>query len=464
MTLTLRTMTLHCHWVGRKTPNRFFVAIVVCGVAACVLGQSAPDVSGRRALRRTPVVEVYEHWKDSVVCLTGPMVRGEGPSIEEFFKSPHPDRVVTSLGSGFVVHQAGYILTNAHAVDKVIAPQVAFDVHGRQYEAELICVAGGHDLALLKIDAGRPLKPVRLAPSGDLMIGETVIIVGNPHGLIRTCTAGVLSAVDRTGRPDRLPDVTLRGLLQSDAGMNPGSSGGPWFNVLGEVIGIATMVKPGSQRIGFAVPAATIRKLLPELLDVERRYAMTTGLSVQGDRPCEVTAVAAGSPGAKAGVLPGDLLVQLDRQPILSGADFHLALVGRRPGAKLPLRLTRRGKPLDVWLTLGSRPPPDGAGLLKRKLGLAAVALDSAKARAMALRANRGVVITAVDGGLYKTLKRPPLPGDVLARIDSIRPRDLAHVGVLLDRIKPGQSVHLVLLRLRGNVATRVDLKVVPRN
>lgn len=441
----------------------FLLGALACGGAARCFGQTDRDAAGRRALRRTPVVEVYENWKDSVVCITGTMVKGKEPLIEEFFRVPENEQVVGSLGSGFVVHEAGYILTNAHAVAKVIAPRVTFDVRARQYWAEVISLDRRHDLAVLKIGAGRPLKPVRLAQSGDLMIGETVIVVGNPHGLIRTCTVGVLSATDRVIQPDGLPGVTLRGLIQSDAALSPGSSGGPWLNVLGEVIGISSGGKPDSQRIGFAVPAATIRKTLPDMLDVHRRYGLSTGLHVQADQPCKVLAVSPGSPAAKTGVLPDDVLMQLDGRAIASGADFHLALVGRQPGAKAKLRLLRGGKPFSGWLTLGRRPKPDGATLLSRKLGLTAVPLDSAKARAMGLRGNRGVVITAVAGGLYDRLKNPPLPGDVLAQIDGIRPRQLDHLGLLLDRLEPRQPVQLVFLRLRGDLATRVDLTVTPR-
>lgn len=443
---------------------RLPVAAVVlsCSTVGQALAQSDPDSAGR-ARRRTPVVEVYQTWKDSVVCLTGPAVKSDGPSIEEFFKSDNQQQVSRSLGSGFIVHRSGYVLTNAHAVERVIAPEVTFDVRARRYPAELIGLAPQRDLALLKIDAGRPLKPVRLAQSRDLMIGETVIVIGNPHGLIRTCTAGVLSATDRRAQPSSQPGMTLGGLLQSDAALSPGSSGGPWFNVLGAVIGISTMAKAGPQRIGFAIPAATIRSVLPELLDVERRYGITTGLAVYAQGPCRVTEVAAGSPAAAAGVSPGEVIVQLDAARIATAADFQLALVGRKPGEKLKLKLLDGGRPRDVWVVLGRRRKPDAAAMLKRKLGLAAVPLDATKARAMALRVNSGVVITAAAAELYKPLKRPPLPGDVLGRINGIRPRDLDHVGLLLQRLEPPQPAHIVLLRLRGDVATRIDLQVVPR-
>ena len=137
-----------------------------------------------------------------------------------------------SIGSGFVVHEAGYIITNAHAVERVISHHVTL-IDGRTYPAELIGMAREYDLALLKVEAGRPLQAVQLGKSGDFLLGETIIVISNPAGLLHTCTTGIISAADRTTQPAGLPGVTLHGLIQTDASINPGSSGGPWFNVLG---------------------------------------------------------------------------------------------------------------------------------------------------------------------------------------------------------------------------------------
>jgi S1-C subfamily serine protease len=135
--------------------------------------------------------------------------------------------------------------------------------------------------------------------------------------------------------------------------------------------------------------------------------------------------------------------------------------LGRKPRESLKLDMSRDGAPMHTTLVLGDRPRPDGAAILKAKYGLTAVPLDNAKAEAASLRVRRGVVITEVAKGApwnYERLQSPPLPGDILARIDSIRPRDLDHVGLLLDRIPPRQRVAMVLLRKTGDTVTRVDL------
>jgi len=442
--------------------GRIGLWLLACGAAGYASAQTGWETAARPDPRRTPVVEVFQRWRNSVVYLTGATLQGDGPSIEEFFRVPEKDRKVISIGSGFVVHHSGYIVTSAHAVEKVIAHLVTFS-NQTAYRAELIGFERDYDLALLKIAPKHRLVPVQLAAGGDLLIGETVIVISNPHGLMHTCTTGVLSATHRATRPQQRQDFVLDGLLQTDAGINPGSSGGPWFNVLGQVIGITTAVRPESQRIGFAVSVETIRKVLPGLLDVERRYGFATGLKVNAAEPCRVMSVAAISPAARAGLRAGDVLVRLAEAPLASGADLHLALVGSQAGQKLPFRVLRNGKLHQGSLQLDPRVKPDGAALLKRKLGLTAVPLDEAKARATGLRFERGVVIAAVDRGLYGKLDNPPRPGDVLARIGQVHPRDLDHLGLLLERLETGHPVRVVLLRLKGNVGTRVDLTIPVR-
>ncbi len=446
--------------------HRFLVVTLIAAGLLGWPGLPARGQSSRAAFdpRRTPAVEVFQRYKDSVICVTGPAVYGRGQLklVEEFFQGAR-NREVTSLGSGFVVHESGYILTNVHTVEKVIAHSVTLR-DGRTYPADLLALERRQDLALLKIDAGRPLPAVKFARGGDLMIGEPVIVIGNPFGLPSTCTTGVLSAVGRATRPNGLPGVTLHDMLQTDAAINAGSSGGPWFNALGQVIGITAVKRMNSENISFGVPVAAIRFCLPDMLDVEHRYGIATGLVLRPSEPAQVVAVAAGSPAALAGVQPGDLIERLNGEPIAGRLEFSLALIGRKPQDTLRLDLLRDGKPEQVMLALGAQPKPDGAALLKTFYGLTAVPLDAAKAQAAALRVRRGVVITDVAQGPpwnYDKLQAPPLPGDVLARINSIRPHDLGDVGLVLERIQPGQAVNMVLLRRSGELMTRVDLMVV---
>ena len=212
----------------RAAMKRVLLCAAIAAFAAAGWAQEPLAPRAAADPRRTPAVEIFQRYKDSVVYLTGPMVGPREPAVEEFFVLPRK-REVTSLGSGFVVHESGYILANAHAVEKPFFHEVTLS-NGKKLPAELLAVVREHDLALLKVEAGRPLTAVKLARDGDLLIGEPVIVIGNPQGLRLTCTTGVVSAVGRATRPSGLPGVILHGMIQTDAAINPGSSGGPWFN------------------------------------------------------------------------------------------------------------------------------------------------------------------------------------------------------------------------------------------
>ena len=398
--------------------------------------------------RRTPVVEVFHRWKDSVVYLTGPIATAPGPSIEEFFSVPSARRQTISIGSGFVVHESGFVVTNAHAVEWVIAHHATL-ADGRMYPAELVGLSPEYDLALLKISAGRPLHAVQLGKSGDFILGETIIVISNPAGLLHTCTSGIISAANREMTPNALPGVVLHGLMQTDASINLGSSGGPWFNVVGDVIGVTTAVKAGSTNIGFGIPVSAVRHTLPDMLDVERLYGIYTGLNTQAlpQEPCVVAKVAARSPAAAADIQAGDVVKLVNGQTILGRCEFLLSLIDHKPGDVLRLELLRNDRPVSASLTLGRpaetrrRGPPAGTV----RPGGHAVEQGQGGRHFPARRARR------VDYGrgsrCVRQAQNPPQPDDVLARINNIRPRDLDHVGLLLDRLKPGDTVHFVFLR-----------------
>ena len=220
------------------------------------------------------------------------------------------------------------------------------------------------------------------------MIGEPVIVVGNPQGLLLTCTTGVVSAVGRATPPSGLPGITLHGMIQTDAAINPGSSGGPWFNALGQVIGVTASQKRDAENIAFGVPVATIRHTLPEMLDVERGQGIATGLQLQPVGPCRVTSVAADSPAAAARHPRGrraDEASMADRWPAGSTGASHCS--GHKPGESLKFDMFVDGDAaMHTTLVLGDRPKPGRRGDPEGQYGLTAVPLDNAKAEATSLR------------------------------------------------------------------------------
>jgi len=443
------------------TPSKILSLATLAALSVAALAAAAAEISSdTRPLRRNRVVEVFEDWKESVVFVTGPIVKGEKQALAEFFMIGDPKPKESSVGTGFVIHESGYLVTNAHAVEKPIVHAVVL-ADGKPIPAEPVAVLHDQDLALLKVSPGRPLRPVRLARSGDLMIGETVVVIANPHGLRYTCTSGILSAIGRATHLADVPGVTLQNMIQSDAGINPGSSGGPWFNVAGEVMGMTASMKKDAENIAFAVSATTLRRNLPGMLDAQRRYRIASGLEVTPDGTCEIKAVDPGSPAAKAGLRPGDAITSFGGRATPTSLDFHLALVGRKADEPLPVEFTREGGARKTTLTLTARPRPDAKAVLQQKLGVEVVPLELAKARALGLRVPRGLVVTGVDLSVYDKVQHPPQPGDILARIGLIRPRGPEHAAGLLESLQRGKAVDLVFLRREATSATRIDVHLV---
>jgi serine protease Do len=431
--------------------------LVMAVFSPAVRGQQ-PDTTDEdaagRARRRSPVVEVYEACQAAVVFITFPVPKGGNSAVNEFFVVPGV-REEVGAASGFAIHESGYIITSAHAVSSIAMQAQLSD--GRSYPVDVVCVDRGLDVAVVRVWADRPLRTLSLARGTDTMIGETVVVIGNPHGLRQSCVTGVVSAL---GRQVTAQGRTFKNLLQHSAGTNPGNSGGPVLNILGEVLAVASITKTDAASLSFAVPADAVRKALPRLLDVERRQGIVTGLTFADDGSARVAAVADGSPADNVGVRAGDMLGRAGSRRVLSESDFHLELLGHGPGGVVPLELARDGRVVRVALTLGKRTRPDARKLLTR-LGLKAAPLDRKRAAAMHLRQPKGLLVTDVQPGVYPLAQRPE-PGDVLARINDTRPEDMDHVGRLLAEVPPGQTVRLVFLRQRENTVTRMDVTVTP--
>ena len=296
-------------------------------LAVCGVGDVLAQVATRPANPRlTPVVLAYRKARPAVVNIsTKKLARakfglfGRDPFediFEDTLASPLFRQVpVQSLGSGFLIHPNGYIVTNAHVVRRAQKITVTL-ADGSKYKALAISSDPDHDLAVLKINplAGQQLAFLTLGRSDDLMVGETVIAIGNSMGYANSLTTGVISAIDRTMSFRDV--VTIRGLIQTDAPINPGNSGGPLLNVKGELIGINTAIRADAQNIGFAIPIGRLAEELPHLLDFEGINRVIFGAVVvqrHGELEDEllVTEVRRGSP-ADGKLRVGDRIVALD--------------------------------------------------------------------------------------------------------------------------------------------------------
>jgi serine protease Do len=336
--------------------------------------------SGAAALgaRRTPVVAVAERVSPAVVNVAAEsMVRDVDPFFGGIFT---PQRRAQSLGSGLIIEPNGIVLTNAHVIQGASRIVVTL-LDGREVQADLLGSDHDADLAVLKLAAGN-LRAVPLGRSSDLLIGETVVAIGNPFGLSHTVTMGVLSAIGRTV-PSESGERLFTDFLQTDASINPGNSGGPLVNLAGEVIGINTAIVSGANGIGFAIPADRARRVVADLLRYGQLRPVWTGarlltvddeLARRFQLPVKhgalVGKVYPGSPAASAGLQEKDVIVATAGHPVATREDVITAIYTVAADSAIALEVRRGGRTLQ--LTLRAQPPPQGTGLnvLEHSVGL----------------------------------------------------------------------------------------------
>jgi serine protease Do len=333
--------------------------------------------------RRSDIVQVVEKVAPAVVNIAAEQtVRRRASLFDEFFFGVDPRRrndKAQSLGSGVIIDPKGVILTNDHVISGA-SRILATTKGGQELECEVIGSDADNDLAVLRVRSPRGSLPtIRLGTSSDLLIGETIVAIGNPFGLSNTVTAGVVSALGRSVRGDQNQRL-YTDFIQIDAPINPGNSGGPVVNIDGEMIGIATAIIGGAQGIGFATPVDRAKRIVADLLrfgEVRAVWIGVRGRTISSgdgglDRPrgYRVRSVSPGSPAARAGIRNGDVIVSLDGSAIESQDAFETALASRGPGR--PMKFVLRNGGADRTVTVqGQAPPPDlGVQVLRDQVGI----------------------------------------------------------------------------------------------
>ena len=437
------------------TPYFFSALGVLAAVAATLL--PAPSAAQDRALRETPVVRVVRKVSPAVVyvsCQQRVQNPFAGSPWDMFGDFPGFSREENSLGSGVIVDPTGFVLTNEHVILGGSKIQVTLST-GKQYPARVMGTAPESDLALLKIEGDRPFPTAELGSSSDLMIGETLIAVGNPFGLSNTVTQGILSAVGRTVTSGKRQ---YSDFLQTDAAINPGNSGGALCNILGQVIGINTAIIRDAQGIGFAIPIDRAKRVMDQLrayghvrplwlgflaLDLndfaKKRADVSGGVYVAKTYPFAV-------PQAEA-LRPGDILTSVGGKPLDGTGDLNARLAMASPGQRLEVSGTRKGKPFTQSLTAALLPdqltPAMAWELLGLKVaqgarGLAVSAVRSGSpAEDTGLR--QGDVLLAVEDQPVET------PQDFFTRSRSA----LGSTGLVVS-VGRGQWTYYVTLNLLG--------------
>jgi len=368
-------------------------------------------------------------------------------------------------GTGFIIHKSGYILTNSHVIEGADDIRVRL-VDERELSARLVGRDDRTDIALLKIDAGNDLPVAPLGNSDELQIGEWVIAIGNPFGLDHTVTAGIVSA---KGRRDVRPGGSQTGyydFIQTDASINPGNSGGPLINARGEVIGINTAMNAQAQGIGFAIPINMAKVIAPLLRHFGKAPRSWMGVYPQSvtinlmkafglreRRGALVSDVVADSPAAKAGLAPGDVILDFDGHSIKRADDLMWLVATTTAGKRVPMTVNHKGSSSKMEVTLQAAPeeptpaaPPKLPPGHKSPLGMTVSEISPGIARELGNPQLRGVVVMsvepdspAVEAGLER--------GDIIIRVGDTAVNTLDDYARTVRGVAHGEMLRLLVKR-----------------
>lgn len=355
--------------------------------------------SARQALRRTPIVEAVEKAAPSVVSIgTTQLVQ-----FRYFDWSSFSDRLgrqeQKGLGSGVIVHPSGLVVTNAHVInmaDQVVVRLTGLDAATEvEIPATILATDLAHDLALLRMEKPGPYPAATFGRSDDLMPGETVIAIGSPVGLGRTVSSGIISALGRSMTIER---QTFEGLIQTDAAVNRGNSGGALLNILGEWIGVNSAIASlsgGSDGISFAIPVATVESFLSRAIQTGRVTGVWAGLEFAdaGAGSVRVGTVYPAGPAIREGVRLDAEVVEVDGAPVSSAAQATLAVLDAAPNRRVELGFRTATGVRRVRIPLEA-PPTDA--LTWKRLGFKAVEIGAEVSAQADLRGVLGLVVTEV--------------------------------------------------------------------
>ena len=439
-------------------------------LALCpTLGQ-ADDVT-----RRSPTVKAVSQVMPSVVNIaTKTRVQRVG-YLYDWWRdnwTPYAQQLPPeeSAGSGVIISESGYVLTNVHVVRDADEIWVKLtDESGKQmiYQAEAIAGSLTTDIALLRIipeKKGEVFAAVTFAADDDLLLGETVMALGNPFGLGGSVSQGILSSKSRRTETDgqrlEIPDW-----LQTDASINPGNSGGPLINLSGEIIGINVAVLREGQGIGFAIPIKRVNESMsrfftPEFLD-DNWFGVTIDA---GTRPPRVASVEAESPAAKAGLSVGDKILRVNGSENDSFIDLASQLVGVGKDRTIQFQIERNGKKLDRTVELIPENAVFNAGLIRQKIGAILERLTPEVAEALRLDSTDGFVISQVDKDT-PAAEANLRPGLVVTSIDGRKIDDIIDAARIFHSKNKGDEVTLNIVQMsqRGIFVRRSSAKLTLR-
>jgi serine protease Do len=433
----------------------------------------ARSLQGRDiSLRKSPVVRAVEKVSPAVVNINtekiiqqrvNPFSGFNDPFFDEVFKNffnsfPQRNYKKKSLGSGVIFDKKGYILTNAHVVSRATKINVTLG-NKKEYEATVVGADPKSDLAIIKVEARENLPVAEMGRSDDLLIGETIIAIGNPFGLSHTVTSGVISA---TGRSiNGAGGVIYHDFIQIDASINPGNSGGPLVNIYGEVIGINTAIYRNGEGIGFAIPINKAKRIINDLIVYGRVKEAWLGIIVQDITPrlaeyfhfkgsgVLISGIYEQSPAHEKGLERGDIITSIEDIDMKNKETYRDHIVTLTPNDRVRLVFIRNGKKQSITITAKVIPESLAMEIAKKQFGFSVKDITQEDIRTYRLFARKGVMVNEVMAN-SQAGRIGLAPGDVVLQINQkkINNTDDFRKGIVSSRNR--KNVTLLVQRERN--------------
>ena len=451
------------------------IVFLACSWAVTVSAQPPDFVVLAEQLKPAVVnISTAKTVKPRIPAFRGPRTPG-GDLFEDFFEhfmrdAPQSPRKERSLGSGFIISEDGYILTNDHVVEGADEIKVKLS-DGREFTGEVRGLDPKLDLALIKIETGENLPIAKLGESDGIKVGEWVMAIGNPFGLEQTVTVGIISAKGRVIGAGPYDDF-----IQTDASINPGNSGGPLFNVKGEVVGINTAIVAGGQGIGFAIPVNMAKQIIPQLRDEGHVTRGWLGVTVQAlnkeladsfglesPQGALVSEVFKDSPADKAGLQRGDIILDYDGQLIKEINDLPRLVAATPVDKTVKVKIFRDGKERVVKVTIGKMAETGQELAASSKesggaLGVTAANVTPELAERFALEGDEGILIVGIapDSPAAEANLRV---GDLIVEADGKEVTSVKDFEGITGKMSAGKVLRLLIQRKSSLLYTTVTLK-----
>ncbi len=464
---------------SKQAVQSFLIFSLLFGAAAFLWG-ATPAVNTVHAFSAPESFsELAEAARPGVVNIrTVKIIKGGSPVFRHFFGNPHggnrnpfdeffgpfqgdgPQRDFKqrSLGSGFLIDSTGFIVTNNHVIEDADQIKVIL-ADDREFDAELVGRDPKTDLALIRIEGAKNLKPLELGNSEKLKVGTWVVAIGSPFGLEQTVTAGIVSAKGRIIGSGPYDDF-----IQTDASINPGNSGGPLLNMDGEVVGINTAIIASGQGIGFAIPINMAKGIIDQLKDKGEVTRGWLGVGIQDLTPeladyygmkaqkgVLVTQVFEGDPADKAGIKVNDIILSVEGQKVTTGRELSAMIANTPVGSQTTVDLIREGKPKTLTVTLAKRDDDEKTPATQSRdndeLGIEVTDLDSDIARRLGIEEKEnGVLVTDVkDDSLAR--EADVRPGDIIKEINRTVVKDRKDFVQLMKKNEKSETIQLLVKR-----------------